>query len=432
MVAVAIAIHWDQPPYLANPVLAMVALALAVRAVIIPSPALRTLGIGLASAAGIAGFAFHYHAQSPAVEGMMTRGLYVAFDTIIALSWVAVTTLTSWTLFGLRRRVRDATQLGQYTLHEKIGEGGMGVVYKAQHAMLRRATAVKLLPTGKAGAHDVARFEREVQLTSALTHPNTIQIYDYGRTLDGTFYYAMEYLDGVTLQSLVELDGPQPAARVIALLSQVCASLAEAHSIGLIHRDIKPANILLCERGRLADVVKVLDFGLVKVVGDSAAANLSREGTLAGTPLYMAPEAITSPDEVDGRTDLYALGAVGYFLVTGHEVFEGQSLVEICAHHLHTPPEPPSRRLGSAVPADLEAVLLSCLAKLPRDRPGDAEALNARLMACADASGWAEDRRRLWWRSHGESLRAKRAAAVAVSGTIGPFESLEGTRVGRA
>ena len=329
-----------------------------------------------------------------------------------------MTTLVSHTLYGLREKVRVAMRLGQYTLTEKIGEGGMGVVYKAQHAMLRRPTAVKLLPADKAGERDVARFEREVQLTSALTHPNTIQIYDYGRTPEGTFYYAMEYLDGVTLEALVAEDGPQPPARVIAVLAQVCGSLAEAHAVGLIHRDVKPANVLLCERGRQSDVVKVLDFGLVKVVGDEGAAHLSRAGTLAGTPLYMAPEAITAPDTVDARADLYAVGAVGYYLLTGQHVFDGATLVEICARHLNDTPEPPSKRLGAAVPADLEAVILACLAKSPGDRPADAEELARRLVACADAQGWTEELGHGWWASRGARVRARGRTRQPASGTI--------------
>jgi serine/threonine-protein kinase len=240
------------------------------------------------------------------------------------------------------------------------------------------------------------RFEREVQLTAALTHPNTISVYDYGHTPDGIFYYAMEYLDGFNLDELVELDGPQPPARVIHLITQACGALSEAHAVGLIHRDIKPANVFICERGGQPDVVKVLDFGLVKNIS-TADPTLSNVNTIAGTPLYMAPESVVDPSSVDARSDVYALGAVAYFLITGTHVFSGASVVEICGHHLHTPPEPPSHRLGKAVPTDLEAVVLASLAKEPSARPQSARALAERLSACHDANGWSEDAARRWW-----------------------------------
>ena len=419
------AIHLDQPPYLRGDLysVVMVALTLATRAVLVPSPALRTLAIGAVAFGAVVASAFFIYTVHPMGEGSPSAWVFAAFDGSMGATWVAVTMLTSHTLFGLRQRVRVAMRLGQYTLTEKIGEGGMGVVYKAEHAMLRRPTAVKLLPAGKTSAHEIARFEREVQLTSVLTHPNTIQIYDYGRTPEGTFYYAMEYLDGITLESLVELDGPQPPSRIIDLLLQVCGSLAEAHSIGLIHRDIKPANILVCERGKMADVVKVLDFGLVKVVGSDGLANLSREGTIAGTPTYMSPEAIVSPERVDARSDLYALGAVAYYLATGHDVFDANTVVEVCAAHLHQTPERPSKRLGAPLPADFEDVILWCLAKSPDDRPQDAEQLHARLSACRDAGAWTEQDRRRWWRSQGERLQENRNRQP-VSGTVGRLETL--------
>jgi serine/threonine-protein kinase len=420
-----IAMTWDVPAYLRPDMLivAMVALFLAGRAVLVPSTPVRTLAIGLVVFGALTALGFLYYSTHRAVEDAPAPGMYASFDAMIGGSWIAVTTLISRTLYGLRQQVRVAMQLGQYTLTEKIGEGGMGVVYKAQHAMLRRPTAVKLLLADKSGARDVARFEREVQLTSALTHPNTIQIYDYGRTPEGTFYYAMEYLDGIDLESLVELDGPQTPARIIALLVQVCGSLAEAHAVGLIHRDVKPANILLCQRGRLADVVKVLDFGLVKVVGDGGLTHLSREGTIAGTPQYMAPEAITLPEQVDARADIYAAGAVAYFLATGHDVFEAKTLVEVCAHHLHTKPERPSERFGLPLASDFEETILSCLAKSPDDRPQNAEQLQARLLACSDAGRWTAADGREWWRAHGERVRERRRSAHPASGTIGRLET---------
>src|SRR4029450_12284675 len=217
----------------------------------------------------------------------------------------------------------------------------MGVVYRARHALLRRPTAVKLLPPDKAGEQSIARFEREVQLTAALSHPNTVTIFDFGRTPEGLFYYAMELLDGAPLDVVVDLDGAQPPERVLHVLDGAAGALGEAHEIGLIHRDVKPANIILCKQGGVFDVPKVLDFGLVKDL-TAGEASLTGSATLAGTPLYMAPEAITAQRAMDARSDLYSLGAVGYFLATGTHVFPGRNAVEVLGHHLHTMPERPS------------------------------------------------------------------------------------------
>ena len=293
-----------------------------------------------------------------------------------------------------------ARELGQYQLEEKLGEGGMGVVYRGRHRLLRRPTAIKLLHPDKTTDETIARFEREVQLTCQLNHPNTIAIYDYGRTPEGLFFYAMEYLDGITLDALVTRFGPQPAGRVIHVLRQVCASLAEAHGIGLVHRDIKPANIILGCRGGEADVAKVLDFGLVKAVDAKKEGSLTSAGAVLGTPLFMSPEAIESPETVDSRSDLYALAAVGYYLVSGHPPFEGASVVEICLHHARTPPRPPSEKLGRAIPADLENVLLKGLAKKPTERFATAREMASALATCADAVLWTHKSADAWWQTH--------------------------------
>ncbi|MDB4324758.1 serine/threonine protein kinase [bacterium] len=299
--------------------------------------------------------------------------------------------------------IEQARQLGQYTLEEKIGEGGMGEVYRARHAMLRRPTVVKLLRPERTAEKDIVRFEREVQLTSQLTHPNTIAIYDYGRTPEGVFYYAMEHLPGVDLDQLVRQSGPLPPGRVIYILKQVCGSLSEAHAAGMIHRDIKPANILLCERGGRFDVAKVLDFGIVKHVGQPDSddepdpVDLTADGKMTGTPKYLSPEGIRTPQDVDQRTDLYALGAVGYLLLTGTAVFDGSNVPEVFAQHLRDAPMPPSERLGRPVPADLERVILHCLEKKPEDRPCSAEGLREELLSCADAASWTGEDARRWW-----------------------------------
>jgi serine/threonine-protein kinase len=320
-----------------------------------------------------------------------------------AFWWAIVTvaaTIVSSVVFGLRAEVRRARRLGQYTLEAKIGEGGMGVVYRAQHGMMQRPTAIKLLRPEHAGEASLKRFEREVQLTARLTHPNTITLFDYGRTPDGVFYYAMELLDGASLERVVTIAGPLAAARVIHVLHEVAGALVEAHGAGLIHRDIKPANIILCCQGGLYDFPKVVDFGLVKDLDPGADPALTRADTIAGTPLYIAPEAITAPESVSPQADLYSLAAVGYFALTGRPVFDGRTLVEVCSHHIHARPEPPSSRLGTPVPADLEALLLECLEKDPRRRPSGAHELRRRLQACAAFGAWTQDEARAWWQQN--------------------------------
>src|SRR5262249_48078695 len=239
-----------------------------------------------------------------------------------------------------------------------------------------------------------------VQITSQLNHPNTVAIYDYGRTPEGVFYYAMEYLDGIDLQSLIEQYGPQPVPRVIRILSQVCGSLYEAHSLGLVHRDIKPANIMLNRRGGEPDVVKVLDFGLVKALDDEKKAGMTQQNSLTGTPLYMSPEAIQLPNSVDARSDLYAVGAVGYFLLTGQAVFQAENVMELCQQHLSGIPVPPSQRTSTPIPSGLENALLSCLEKSRAKRPQTARDLAVRLSHCVEASQWSIEEADAWWGRH--------------------------------
>ena len=323
--------------------------------------------------------------------------------------------VSSRQIYGLQKDVARAQRLGQYTLEDKIGEGGMGAVYRARHSFLRRPTAIKLIRSQVASADTLARFEREVQLTSALTNPNTIAVYDYGRTEDGIFYYAMEYLPGIPLDRLIKDDGPQPAARVVHLLKQICASLAEAHGVGLVHRDVKPANVMLCARGGLYDVVKVLDFGLVKdVAADDAA--LTAAHHIVGTPLYMAPESINGSTPVDARSDVYAVGGVAYALITGHPVFSGKSGVDIIGHHLHSIPLPPSQKLGVAVDPFLERLILRCLSKRPEDRPADAGALLAQIEEGWTGATWTQAEARTWWETTGAPmLEARRDTETAAS-----------------
>jgi eukaryotic-like serine/threonine-protein kinase len=308
--------------------------------------------------------------------------------------WLLVACVTAGSAWQEDRSLHvqpPGERFGQYTLHEKIGEGGMGVVFRATHALLHRPAAVKLLAAGHDSPESLERFEREAELTSRLSHPNTVAVYDFGRTESGTPFYAMEYLDGLDLETLVERHGPQDPRRVAHLLAQLAGALAEAHGIGLVHRDVKPANVMLCERGGAHDVVKVLDFGLTKELG-ATDLDASDGGRVVGTPLYLPPEAVVAPERVDARSDLYAVGAVGYFLLTGAPPFAGATIAEVCAHHLHTEPLAPSRR-GFRVPRALEALILRCLAKSPDDRPESAAALRAELLELgatwtdADAQG---------------------------------------------
>jgi eukaryotic-like serine/threonine-protein kinase len=341
----------------------------------------------------------------------------MALTVLWHMGAVLLATVTSSVIYGLRKEVSLAQRLGQYTLLSKIGEGAMGEVYLARHALLRRPTAVKLLVGGRHDPAQVERFEREVQQTSLLTHPNTISIYDYGHTPDGVFYYAMEYLDGLTLEELLEHDGPQPAGRVARLCAAVADALSEAHGVGLIHRDVKPANVFVCERGGHSDVVKVVDFGLVKVLTSS---DQSATGTnlLIGTPLYMSPESIEHPATIDARSDLYSLGCVAYHLLTGTPPFTGRNVIEVCAAHMHSVPVPPSERLERPLPAELEALLLRCLAKDPAERPASAAELRDRLAALDVVKSWSEHDAVAWWQRRGRELSRGRKQADTRAGTV--------------
>jgi hypothetical protein len=325
----------------------------------------------------------------------------VSENALLLLSSVVIAIYGTHTINALRVEAFEARRLGQYQLRERIGTGGMGEVYLAEHQLLKRPCAIKLIHPGRAAEPTaLARFAREVRTTARLSHPNTIEIYDYGRTEDGTFYYVMEYLRGLSLAELVERHGPLPPGRVIYLLRQACAALSEAHAAGLIHRDLKPANIFAAERGGRHDFVKLLDFGLVKPLAASRdEATLSREGSIAGSPLFMAPEQATGEDSADARSDLYALGAVGYFLLTGRAPFEARTAFQVIIAHARDPVRPPSQ-LRPDVPGDLEGVVLRCLAKHPAERFPSAADLERALAACAAASDWDAERAEAWWREH--------------------------------
>lgn len=301
----------------------------------------------------------------------------------------------------LSEQAGRARELGSYRLVALLGHGGMGEVWRAEHRMLARDAAIKLVRAGAdaSGRDMMARFEREAKATAALRSPHTVQLYDFGRSDDGAFFYVMELLEGFTLEEVVRRFGPLPSGRVVHLLRQVCHSLAEAHAAGLVHRDIKPGNIFVCRYGGDPDFVKVLDFGLVKMLAASAA-DLTQTGFIAGTPAYMPPEMALGR-AVDGRTDLYALGAVGYTLLTGLPVFDRKTALETIHDHASTIPIPPSRRVATPIPPDLERVLLDCLAKEPDERPDGARELEARLAGIPLPEPWNREDAERWWNRYG-------------------------------
>ncbi len=347
------------------------------------------------------------------------RRVFYSLYGLLAVSSAAIFAFTL-VVARLQREAQkaaiEAKQLGQYRLEKQIGAGAMGIVYKGHHAMLRRPTAIKMLNVDGVTEESIARFEREVQITCKLNNPNTVAIYDYGRTPEGVFYYAMEYLDGINIQALVERYGPQPEGRVIHILKLVCGSLYEAHSLGLVHRDIKPANIMLNRRGAEPDVVKVLDFGLVKAIDEDKRAQQSGGG-LSGTPLYMSPEAIETPELVDARSDLYAVGAVGYFLLTGRPVFEASSLTELLQKHVTAVPDLPSAGIHYPLSAELESAIMACLEKSRAKRPQTARDLMTMLNRSPAANSWSTDDADAWWGRHERGDRASTASMANAKST---------------
>jgi serine/threonine-protein kinase len=334
----------------------------------------------------------------PSVAAVMTPVIFLHHVLVMMVAGVAAVFGTQL-INSLRHDAFEARQLGQYHLIAPIGAGAMGEVYLAEHSMLKRPCAIKLIRPERAGDPQVlARFEHEVRMTARLSHWNTVEIFDYGRTQDGALFYVMEYLPGLNLEQILDRHGPLPAARVIHLLRQACQGLREAHSIGLIHRDIKPANLFAAQRGGMYDVVKVLDFGLVKDAAGVASARLSQEGAISGTPLFMSPEQASGAG-VDARSDIYSLGAVAYMLLSGRPPFERPSTLEVLFAHARDQVEPPSR-FRADVPDDLERVILRCLAKDPQNRYQDTRSLERALAQCAAADEWTQDCAARWWQAN--------------------------------
>ncbi len=329
-------------------------------------------------------------ARDRAVQGAIGTALIAGASVVVTM-----------VLYDVRAELRKAQKLGNYVIDRDLGKGGMGQVYVAHHALIRRATAIKVMNSDPTrGGEMLGRFEREVQLSANLTHPNTITVYDFGRAADSdTFYYAMEYLEGLDLQRLVDRDGPLPPNRACYILIQACGSLGEAHRAAILHRDIKPSNIFLTERGGLYDFVKVLDFGLAKDLGP-VDQELTRAGQVFGTPLYIAPELARGLASTEGSADIYSLGCVAFFMLTGSPPFKGGSPYDVVAKHMNEEPAAPSTKASQEIPAELDALILKCLAKQPEDRFPDMRSLAEALEAIEFESPWSSDRAREWWMKH--------------------------------
>jgi len=332
----------------------------------------------------------------------------LSFAVLVMSFAVSIATYGAHVVRSIRRQVAEAREMGLYRLRERIGAGGMGEVWRAEHELLTRPAAIKMIRPEVLGVEAARRsqvsrrFKREAQVTAALRSPHTVELYDFGVTNDGTFYYVMEFLDGLDLDTLVKDFGPQPAERVIHILEQATESLAEAHGSGLIHRDIKPSNLHLCVMGVRHDFVKVLDFGLVKPKAQKGVelTELTSDQTTTGTPAYMPPEMALGDRPVDARTDMYALGCVAYWLLTGKLLFESGSPIEMIVDHVKTTPTPPSQRTDNAIPAALERLVLRMVAKDPDDRPADMMTLARELAECAGDQPWTQERAATWWRQH--------------------------------
>lgn len=341
-------------------------------------------------------------AFNPTVRDVLMEPLYRTTLLQTAMGMVLALVIATWgvaTIRSLRSAAFEAQQLGRYRLKKLLGKGGMGEVYLAEHTLLKRPCAVKLIRPEMAGdPQTLQRFEREVRATAQLTHWNTVEIFDYGMSEDGTFYYVMEYLPGLTMEEIVEQHGPMPLARVVHILKQACDALSEAHTKGLVHRDIKPANIFAARRGGTYDVVKLLDFGLVRSNELEADLKLTQVGKVAGSPLYMSPEQ-ASGEEADARSDIYCLGCVAYFLLTGQPPFDESNAVKLLMAHVHQSPPSP-REVNASVPEEISNIVMRCLEKSPESRFGTVDELRDALELAGRGARWTRQEAKLWWQTH--------------------------------
>jgi len=412
------------------------------RAIVLPSRPRRTLLLSALVFAPTVVMCVARHHPTAFLPGFSPgyQKLHMTLNTVLwSVLGVTLATVVSRVLYGLRRQVAEASELGQYLLEERIGGGGMGEVWRARHRLLIRPAAIKLIGRRALGAMAddpellARRFEREARATAALTSPHTVQLYDFGVAEDGRLYYVMELLDGLDLETLVRQHGPLPAERVVHLLRQVCSALQDAHANGLVHRDIKPANIVVSRAGTTFDFVKVLDFGLVKLdspgPAGADAVKLSTEGAWSGTPGYMAPEVVLGTAAADHRVDLYALGCVAYWLLTGRMVFEGENAIQVMIQHVQAQPKRPSLRTDRPIPAALEDLVMECLEKEPVRRPASAEVVRDRLDGVPGASAWSAERAEQWWAMHRPQAQDARPVADVLLSHEG-HELRIGPRVG--
>ena len=408
---ISILTHWIPIPLV--PRVSWVCVAILIYPAIVPNTPRKTLLVSLLAAS-----------TEPLAMGLsMLRGiefqgtgLYVLWTSLPNYICAFLAVVPVKIIHGLGQQVRRARELGSYRLEEPLGKGGMGEVFRATHQMLARPAAVKLIRPELLGSSSPAaarviieRFRREAKAAASLRSPHTISLYDFGVANDGTFFLVMELLDGLDLETLVDRFGPLPPERVVHLLRQACASLEEAHARGLVHRDIKPSNIFTCRLGLAVDFVKVLDFGLVKAVDDGGreATLLTAPNVTTGTPAYIAPEVVRGDQLADHRVDIYTLGCVGYWLLTGRLVFQAPNAIQLMYQHANATPVPPSQRSELEIPAELDSIILACLAKYPEARPQTAGELSRRLSAAVPVA-WTEEQAQRWWdRHHPESARVE-------------------------
>ena len=415
--ALGLMMHWFQVPkeWPVSPMISWIGAVVLMFAAIVPNSPMKTLIAGLIAVSMNPLGMLIAKARGTWDFGSLGNLLVMHYPDYLL---VGVAVVISRVVTRLGQQVTKAREMGSYQLVTRLGGGGMGEVWRARHHMLARDAAIKLIHpdmlSRKSGSDAVLvrrRFEQEARTTASLRSPHTVELYDFGVTKDGVFYYVMELLDGIDLETLVKKFGPQPPARVVSILIQVCRSLADAHHHGLIHRDIKPTNIFLCRLGNEYDFVKVLDFGLVKVLGENET-QLTVEGATTGTPAYMAPEMAVGNSTVDGRTDLYGLGCVAYWLITGNLVFEEKTATAMMLAHLQKVPVAPSKRIKLEVPVCLDHAIMTCLAKAPSHRPAGADVFARLLESCDDVGSWTLRDAEHWWHTNmaAEVVRADDSA----------------------
>ena len=430
---ISVLTHWIPVPMV--PRVSWVCIAILIYPAIVPNTPRKTLLVSLLAASTeplAMGFSI--------LRGIEFQGgwLYVVWMSVPNYICAFLVVVPVKIIHRLGYQVRRARELGSYRLEEPLGKGGMGEVFRATHQMLARPAAVKLIRPEILGSSSpgaarviVQRFRREAEAAASLRSPHTISLYDFGVANDGTFFFVMELLDGLDLETLVERFGPVPPERSVYLLRQVCDSLQEAHSRGLVHRDIKPSNIFTCRLGLEVDFVKVLDFGLVKAVdeGGRDATLLTAPDSTTGTPAYIAPEMVRGDRVADHRVDLYTLGCVAYWLLTGRLVFQASNAIQLMYQHANTPPVPPSQLSEFEIPPALDAVILACLAKFPEERPQSAAELSSRLMQAMPAPAWTEELAHRWWNRHhpeaecGEPCESHRILTKTVEASWEPVET---------